>query len=548
MLSNRARLLRGLRAIGSVLVIAAGTSACAPRLDSIQPNRGYPRQLLAVKGETAFAGVVWNVGNVNEKVLYNGLFGTQYFQIPADAQPGTYPVALRNDDGTSGSATVTVLPATAGFPAPRIEDIGLLSVAGAGPVDTLLTVSAANLDVDATVTVTETVGAAAPTAKTITDTVRWGALPVDYLQDHQPATFGYPIYHYTQLLSAVKSVSLASTLTVTVTNTDGQQASRTYSVPASLSNLDSDGDGLLDTWEDGSYIGPSGNAIPLAAIGTHKWRKDVLVEVDWIPAAEPDHGIFPRLRDAFAGGPVLNPDGSAGVNLIIDYGPGSLPSGPAQGGEALKDHDILAFGNFSPVNGKTVTNFFDYKSTHFDPDRLRIFHYAIFGRQDLKHASGRGETFGNDLYVTLLDPVYSFHNNIEGQTGAFMHELGHNLGLTHGDLFPPNAQSDEPFKPNLPSVMTYWYTFDGVDTDCDMKGDGVFTYSQGTLAPIVEATVDEHLGICDNKPVDMDRSGSLTVSVDINQDLDLLDVWDDYDQWGHLLFDFQASGSNWDGN
>lgn len=530
-----------------LLLVAAAMSACGgPELDAVVPNRGYPRQLLAVDGKTALAGVVWNVGKPDEKVLYNGLFGTQYFQIPADAPAGTYDVALRNPDGTSASVTVTVLPASKTFPAPRIEDIGLFAVGAAGPVDLALTVAAANLDVDATVTVTETVGAAVPVNKTVSATVRWGGLPVDYLQDHQPDTFGYPIYHYTQLLSVVRNVSLGSTLLVTVTNTDGQQASSTYTLPGSLSGLDGDGDGLLDAWEDASYTAPSGGTIPLAGMGAKKWRKDVLVEVDWVAAAQPDPGVFPRLQQAFAAAPVLNPDGSAGVNLIIDHGAGSLASGVTGGGEVLTDHDMIAFGNVGPVNGMTVTNFFAYKGAHFNPDRLQIFHYAIFGKREPQANTGRGEVFGNDFYVTLVDQPWN--NNADGQVGAFMHELGHNLSLSHGDLNPPHLQSSEPFKPNLQSVMTYWYTFQGVDTNCDMKPDGVFTYSQGTLKPIVEATVDENNGICDGVAVDMNPVTGLSVGVDINQDNDMLDQWDDFDQWGNLRLDFDAPGSRWNNN
>jgi hypothetical protein len=529
-----------------LLLVVALTSGCSPRLDAVMPNRGYPRQLLAVEGSTAFAAVVWNVGQPNEKVMYNGLVGTQYFQIPVDAPVGTYQVALRNRDGTSGSVSVTVLPAAKTFPAPRIEDIGLLTVGGAGPVDLALTVAAANLDVDATVTVTETVGGSAAVNKAVTQTVRWGGLPVDYLQDHQPDTFGYPIYHYTQLLSVVKNVSLGSTLLVTVTNTDGQQASRSYELPVSLSDLDGDGDGLLDSWEDASYTAPSGGTIPLVGMGARKWRKDVLVEVDWIAAAKPDPAVFTRLREAFAAAPVLNPDGSAGVNLIIDYGAGSLTSGVSGGGEVLADHEMIAFENRAPISGMTVTNFFSYKQTHFDPDRLRIFHYAIFGRRDWQNMTGRGEVYGNDFYVTLVGSPSS--NDADAQVGCFMHELGHNLGLSHGDLNPPNPQGDEPFKPNLPSVMNYRYTLYGVDTDCDLQSNGLFTYSQGTLMSIVEATVDENNGICDGKPVDMGPPPGFSIGFDVNQDGDLLDQWDDFDQWGNLLLDFDALGSQWQNN
>ena len=246
----------------------------------------------------------------------------------------------------------------------------------------------------------------------------------------------------------MKNLSLGSTLSVTVREHDGQQASRSYPLPGSVSDVDGDNDGWLNPWEDASYTAPSGGTIPLAGMGARRWRKDVLVEVDWIAAAQPDSSVFPRLQQAFAVAPVLNPDGSAGVNLIIDHGAGSLASGVTDGGDVLDDHEMIAFGNVGPVNGKTVTNFFDYKKAHFHEDRLLIFHYAIFGKREPQGASGRGEVYGNDFYVTLVD--FPSSNNVDGQLGSFMHELGHNLALSHGDLNPPHPQSAEPFKPNLP--------------------------------------------------------------------------------------------------
>lgn len=102
----------------------------------------------------------------------------------------------------------------------------------------LLTVSAANLDVAASVTVN---------GSTI-DAWRRGGLPIDYVQDHVPSTYGYPIYHYVQMLGFVEQhVALGSTLTVAVTNSDGQSDTRSYTVPSARADLDSNGDGLLDT-------------------------------------------------------------------------------------------------------------------------------------------------------------------------------------------------------------------------------------------------------------------------------------------------------------
>ena len=101
------------------VLFASGTGCVpTPTLSAFAPGSGYPRQLLAVQGTTLFASIVWDVGQPTETVLQNGLFGTNYFQIPATATPGVHAVAMRNSRGTSAPQNVTVLAASGAFPAP----------------------------------------------------------------------------------------------------------------------------------------------------------------------------------------------------------------------------------------------------------------------------------------------------------------------------------------------------------------------------------------------------------------------------------------------
>lgn len=527
---------RGFRSLVAMLAVAAfstiGGCVSAPTLTAILPGTGYPRQLLAVDGTTLFAAIVWDIGLPTEAEIYNGLFGTQYFQIPVSATAGVHPVALRNSEGTTGNVNVTVLAASGAYPAPRIDDIGVLGIGGTGPVDVAFTVAGANIDVDATVTVN---------GNPVGTTLRWGGLPIDYLQVHTPATFGYPIYHYVQLLNVVENVALGSNLNVVVTNTDGQTASETFTFPALVTDLDGDGDGLLDSWELGTYTAPSGTAIDIAAMGATRWRKDILVEVDWIAAATPNATIWAMIENAFAEAPVLNPDGSAGVNIIIDRGQGAPFT---DGGDVLADHQTMDFEE-SPAVG--YTDFFTYKGANFDNDRLNIFHYGVFGRVRPNGTSGRGEVWGNDFMVTFAT-FFVWPQDV-AQVGTFVHELGHNLGLTHGDLNDTPAQWNEAFKPNFPTTMSYRYQFPGVSVDCDFASEGGHTYSQGMFARIVETNVNENVGICDNAALDMNGNGAITIGqMDTSQDGDNTDTHDDFNQWGTLLLDFDAAGSRWNGN
>ena len=539
----------GAAILGCLLCSACSAFACAsaPTLNAVVPGTGYPRQLLAVDGTTLGASVVWDAGSASEIELTTGLLGTQYFQIPDTASAGAHTVAIRNSNGTSSTTTVTVL-SPASFPAPRIEDVGIVEMDGAGPADVLLTVSAANLDVDATVAVDE-MSENGFDRRAVGPVVLWGGLPIDYQQAHVPDTFGYPVYHYAQQLVPVEDVTPGSMLRITVTNHDGETATIDVPMPASADELDSDGDGLLNAWEEKGYSAPSGVTIDLKSIGTKVWRKDVLIEVDMSPTIPVDGMLWQSVEEVFRAAPVLNPDGSAGITVIIDRGQGPVLT---NGGQALPDHACLTLQDPAPpppMGCADLRSFYEFKRDYFDNDRLRLFHYVVWGNRHVNPVSGEGERWGNDFAITL--GISPDSDKLNYQLGTFVHELGHNLSLSHGNLF----DDLEPyvFKVNLPSVMSYRYQAGGVDIDCDLIPDGVFTYSQATLKPLSEMFVDENVGICDNKSVNLDMNSAITAGpANLNwiplpgSDTDMDDEWHDFDQWGDLRLDFTDPRSRWD--
>ncbi len=178
------------------------------------------------------------------------------------------------------------------------------------------------------------------------------------------------------------------------------------------SNPDSDQDGLLDHWESqGIDIDRDGQRdLDLAAMGADPQRKDIFLEVDWLAPRksgsqvfwrnEPSPGVMQRLVEMFASAPVTNPDGSKGITLHVDAGPGnaadqkpfSINMGEAtlRGGDEVgqpqdpEQHlDIVYFGepNSLSLEGLETRSFQDIKEHFFSTKDKRarelIFRYLL---------------------------------------------------------------------------------------------------------------------------------------------------------------------------
>lgn len=363
---------------------------------------------------------------------------------------------------------------------------------------------------------------------------------------------------------------------------------------------DRDGDGLFDDWEqfgidangDGRVDLNLPRLLPVDLNNdgdttdpgerTSPDRKDIFLEIDYMDCGTPGsdcaagdrHSHRPSadairaVVRAFRNAPVSNPDRSRGITLHVDIS-NSIPHQRTlqfPGREGCFP-DVPSIGNFDAVKENPA---------NFGPNNPRrfAFHYSLFTHLQIETntSSGCGEFPGNDFQVSLGGFTRGVGDTLE-QAGTLMHELGHNLDLDHG------GEDGLNYKPNYLSVMNYWYQVTGIrqsDADGEPTATGRLDYSRGALPALNEESLDETLGVQDGNAAifffcpsgrGRIRSGSGTGPVNWNCDRDASDVGirsninDDvdaqrqplfstltgYNDWSHLLLDFQKTQSFADG-
>ncbi len=290
------------------------------------------------------------------------------------------------------------------------------------------------------------------------------------------------------------TTSVGHTEKITATATDSQGNTSEFSL------ADADADGLCDTWEVPNP-NTGGVGIDLDGDGTLDLQfptndlpnlrcKDVYVEVDSMTGYAPVGGSLDWAESVFE---------AHDINLHAERSDEAID--PAVFGDIAKSH-------FS------MDDFHNYKAAwfadHHGPNslayqaKLLAYHYCIFGvafeepphpdahppsPEHHQGSSGRGEILGNDFMVTLggwWDD--KTHHNVTAaqeemkspaahdlvvmqQTGTFLHELGHNLGLRHTGTenwnestprsTPDGGPQSTELDPAYHSVMNYDYQAPG---------------------------------------------------------------------------------------
>ena len=88
-------------------------------------------------------------------------------------------------------------------------------------------------------------------------------------------------------------------------------------------------------------------------------------------------------------------------------------------------------------------------------------------------------------FIVSLGATENGVGNVLEQAGTFMHELGHNLGLSHGGCVATPLRCEEnTYKPNHLSVMNYFFQMRGLFVN---GLDGMMDYASVALPNLDEA-------------------------------------------------------------
>ena len=272
---------------------------------------------------------------------------------------------------------------------------------------------------------------------------------------------------------------------------------------------------------------PSEPCVSLPAMGAKNGVKDIFLQVDWMsgkgyvtggPDSRPAHSHVPKLEALR--GMVANAFAANGVAVHFDVGnnyqglnlPFVVPLGLAQGGANLDEDGLsckgpnCAYPNYPALSFKLGFNSVRDGNKYlglqprFAQNRKDVFRYVLFGHalagpfgpdgKPLPDPFNPGSTLprsfsgiadrpGGDIMITLgLWRSDIAENDQVGsvlkQAGTLMHELGHNLNLSHGGLVTTPTCA-----PNYPSVMSYLYQTRGLT---DVNGVPQINFSSGRLA------------------------------------------------------------------
>ena len=252
---------------------------------------------------------------------------------------------------------------------------------------------------------------------------------------------------------------------------------------------DEDGDGLLNKWEIEEYY-DDGYTENLKELGANPLRKDIFVEVDYMPGRKPADGVFDDIVNSFNNSPVKNKYANDGISLHIKIGQ-----------ELDSKIEIIGSNNAINVTDSLTSLYTDIKSIiKFDERKIKYSKYTIIGYEGygLNGSIKSGASPNSSLFYMLISEAKM--NDPTEWKGVFMHELGHTLGLKHG------GNDGDNYKPNYLSVMNYSFQ-NGLVTNDSSR---MFDYSRkDTVSGILnENSLDESQAIYMNNNSGLSHLGT----------------------------------------
>ena len=318
-------------------------------------------------------------------------------------------------------------------------------------------------------------------------------------------------------------------------------------------DLDADGDGLLDSWEqEGIDFDEDGTIdLDLPMLGADWEHKDIFVEGDYMVGKAPNQDAIDDVEAAFFNAQVSNPDGVKGINLHV-----------------LIDEEIPFSESISFLELPIFTDYYDLKETYFGTEDERLnddtiqakkmtHRYCIFANKiwlDPK-CPGIAEGVVCDDFILAFGAFDDGIGSREYQAAVFMHELGHALGLHHGGNVSVN------FKPNYLSIMNYAFQYNNYLPTRPLD------YSYGNSYSIEENGIYEPQGIGQKKQtvwrgpngtlytnvpninaIDWNYNGTLDnglLKINLNNWPDYPsppgEILRDYDDWENLIYKFRGT-------
>ena len=252
----------------------------------------------------------------------------------------------------------------------------------------------------------------------------------------------------------------------------------TVSAQAAPKAIDRDRDGIPDEWERGAFT-PAGSAeqLELARWGVTPEKPDLFLQLNWMQpeaaTAGCSDGAYARsVRgfNEFVGCATANKNEyrpsrkslndlvelfkARGYNLHIDAGTwyNNFTTDPTQ----LKGGPTESYSQYYAENGD-VGGTLAADRTRLLGGRKSVFRLGIIGDQIMPgdDSSGAGSTPGGAFFVSKPKDM----TNDEHLRNTILHELGHNLGLSHtgaASIADPDGQN---YLPNYVSTMNYLYQF-----------------------------------------------------------------------------------------